>query len=190
MNINRSISDFSPGKNDNLYKYTKGGEFSLDGKEYIGEYHIMTDIPKTGPIPSKESKILQRLYTNYDHYIYDKLFKFNVPVLNFIEPVPYLYKPNEQQYAAGFDDRYFVEKIEDDLSYAIEIDAIQFININKPKGIDGGIYSSTSIRWKLTGTQQEIALYNQTEISKARVKVPSIAYAIKNFLEYARITAV
>jgi hypothetical protein len=190
MAQNRIISEFSPGRNDNLYKYTKGGEFSLDGVEYIGEYHFISNVPKTGPVPTNDSKVLQRLYKNSDHYTYDKLFSFNVPILNYVEPIPYLYTPSEQNYQAGFDTRYFVEKIEDELSFAIEIDYDQFNLINRPGGIDGAIYTSAEIRWQLTGRRADIISNNETELFKASAVVPSINYAVRNFLEFARITLV
>lgn len=187
---NRIISEFSPGRNDNLYKYTKGGEFSLDGVEYIGEYHYISNVPKTGPIPSNDSKMLQRLYRNPDHYTYDKLHNYNPAVLNFVEPIPYLYTPSEQNYQAGFDTRYFVEKIEDELSFALEIDYDQYNLLGRPGGIDNAIYTSAEIRWQLTGRRDDIIKNNEMELFKASKAVPSINYAVKNFLEFARITLV
>ena len=190
MALNKQLSEFSPGRNDNLYKYTKGGDFSLNGVEYIGEYHYVGDIPKTGPVPTSDSKILQRIYRNRDHYVYDRNFNFDVPVLNFIEPSPYLYRPQEQAYVVGYDTRYFVEKVEDVESYAIEINQIQYESINQRGGIDGAIYTFATINWKLTGRREDIIQYNQIQLLKASAIVPSINYAVRNFSEYARITLV
>ena len=86
--------------------------------------------------------------------------------------------------------RFFVEKVEDDFSYAVEIDNDQFNLINKPGGIDGGVYLSAAVRWKLTGRRQDIIDHNEMELYKASSKVPSVNYAVKNFLEFARITLV
>ena len=186
----RLTSEYGIRKNDNIYLYTKGGEFSYGGINYVGEYHYDNGIPKVGPVHSTNAGTLQRYYTNPDHYIYDKLFSFKPIVLSFVDPKPYLYKPNEQVYSVGVDTRYFVEKVQDSESYAIEIDLGQFNQINKAGGIDGGIYSYTSIEWKLTGSAQSITRYNQYQISIASMVIPSIEYAIKNYLEYARITLV
>jgi len=190
MALDRRYSEFSPGRNDNIYLYTKGGQFSLNGEEYVGEYHYAGLTPKTGPIQSKDSVVLQRLYRNPDHYVYDKQFNFDVGVLSFADPIPFLYVPTEQVYEAGFDTRYFVEKIEDALSYAIEIDEQQYVNIGTRGGIDSGLYTFTEIRWKLTGKSQDIINHNEDQIFKASTIVPSIAYAVRNYLEFARITQV
>lgn len=190
MALDRVYSEFGSGRNDNLYKYTKGGQFSLDGVEYIGEYHYRSNTPKTGPVPTLESRVLQRLYRVQDHYVYDRNFNFDVSVLNFVDPRPYLYTPLESVYAVGTDTRYFVEKIEDSESYAIEIDQAQYDAIGKPGGIDNAIYTSAFITWKLTGRRQDIIDHNETQLFKASSIVPSINYAVRNFLEFARITLV
>ena len=185
-----NTSEFSPASKNDNYLYTKGGELSLDGNEYIGEYHIDSTTPKTGPVPSKDSKVLRRLYPNKDQYTYDKVFQFNVPITKFVNPKPYLYTPTEQIYEDGFDTRYFVEKVNDDGSYAIEISKAQYDLIGKPKGIDDGIYGSAAIEWKLTGRREDIIKHNQTQLQKAIKTVPTIDYAVRNYLEFARITLV
>lgn len=184
------VSRFSPRKNNNTYLYTKGGELSLDGKNYIGEYHLDGTIAKTGPIQTDDSKVLHRNYPNPDHYTYEKLFKFRVPVMDFVDPVPYLYTPTQQAYSVGFDSRFFVEKIDDDGSYAIEINQIQFTNLGKKYGIDNGLYASGEVNWQLTGRRDEIISHNEKELSKLTPKLPTILYTVKNYLEYARITLV
>jgi len=183
-------SEYGVRKNDNIYLYTKGGEFSYGGINYVGEYHYDGNVAKTGPTPNDNAQLLQRYFANPEHYIYDRAFRFKPKVLGFVDPKPYLYKPNEQVYSVGVDSRYFVEKIQDSESYAIEIDSAQFNQINKTGGIDGSIHSYTSIEWKLTGSTQSITKYNQYQISIASALVPSINYAIRNYLEYARITLV
>ena len=190
MALDRRYSEFGSARNDNIYKYTKGGQFSLDGEEYIGEYHFAGKTAKTGPIPNLESRVLQRLYRVQDHYIYDRNFEFNVGVLNFVDPRPYLYAPIEPVYVVGSDTRYFVEKIEDSESYAIEIDQAQYDTIGKPAGIDSAIYTYAIVTWKLTGRRQDIIDHNELQLYKASAKVPSVNYAVRNFLEFARITLV
>ena len=190
MAKNRVTSAFSPAANDDIYLYTKGGEYSLDGVEYVGEYHKVMGVAKTGPKPGPGTQVLQRLYTNRDHYIYDKIHNFDVAVMDFVEPKPHLFNPTDVSYESGFEMRFFVEKVEDDFSYAVEIDNDQFNLINKPGGIDGGVYLSAAVRWKLTGRRQDIIDHNEMELYKASSKVPSVNYAVKNFLEFARITLV
>lgn len=183
-------SEFSPRRNNigNNFLYTKGGEFSLNGVDYIGEYHLVDDMAKTYPSANPNSQLLRRIYKNPDHYIYDRLHDFDIPVLQYIDPKPYVYKPDDQDYSVGFDTRYFVEKVDDDNSFAIEVDQEQYNNIGRAGGIDGGLYLVATVRWKLTGRREDIIKHNETEIYKASKFCPSVNYAIKNFLEFTRIT--
>lgn len=183
-------NEFSAAKNDGTYQYTKGGELSLNGLNYIGEYHLQGSVYKTGPFATKESINLRRVYKNVDHYSYDKFFDFRIPVLGYIDPVPYLYRPQDQAYASGYDTRYFVEKYDSDDSYAIEVDQAQFTQIGRDKAIDGGLYAYTTVLWKLTGRREDIITHNEFELFKASTKIPTINYTVKNFLEFARITLV
>lgn len=127
----------SPQADVNNYLYTKGGEFSLNGVEYTGEYHIVNQVNYTGPIHDDKSQMLRRYYAVDYHYTYDKLFKFLVPASQYIDPVPYEFEPTEQQYVTGFAPRYFVEKINDEQSYAVEVNQSQYQKIGKLGGIDG-----------------------------------------------------
>jgi len=185
-----SYSSYSPRKKENTHLYTKGKELSLNGLEYVGEYHLDNQVPKTGPISSANSQKLERYYTNEDHYLYEKVKKFNVQVAKYVDPIPYKYNPTEIAYSSGLDRRYFVEKINDIQSYVIEINDQQYKNIGQPNGIDPGLYRFTTINWKLTGRSQDIADYNENALATASAFVSSIQYGVRNFLEYARITLV
>ena len=184
------IGLYTPGNTDATHLYTKGGEFSLNGTNYIGEYHTNNGMPYTGPTKSSGAVPLQRFYSNPDHFQYEKLFNFHVDVAQFVDPVPYLYSPKPTAYKAGFDMRYFVEKINDDQSYPIEVDKNQYSQINAPNGIDGGIYGSAAVSWKLTGFREDIINYNQNSLIKASQTIPGALYAVRNFLEFAQITLV
>lgn len=214
-NRSGNISGFSPRKKVRTHLYTKGGEYSLDGVEYIGEYYVEENIARTGPTPPVNTdevnavgdpdlinpktrlfvqktadwgKELRRIYpTNYQ-YEYEKLKDFYVKVNLFIDPRPYIYQPKESAYSAGFDERFFVQKRGDDASYAIEIDISQWELIGYPRGIDDGLYAYTSVNWKLVGAYDYIAQQNELALFKAQRLVPSILYSVRNFTEYARFT--
>jgi len=171
------------------YLYTKGGELSLRGVNYIGEYHYNNYLPMTGPIPSEDTQVLQRFYSNSDHYTYDRARDFKVKINDFVDPRPIIYKPREQAYAAGFDTRYFVERVGIG-NYTSEIDENQYNQLGKIGGIDVGLYSSSTIFWQLTGRLSEIKVFNEREILRASKNTPNIAYNIRNYTEYARITLV
>ena len=49
------LSKYGARYNSNNYLYTKGGEFSLDGLNYIGEYHYQEVLARTGPIEETSS---------------------------------------------------------------------------------------------------------------------------------------
>jgi hypothetical protein len=173
-------------KPNSEYLYTKGNEFSLNGQNYIGEYHYENMTPTTEP-ELGGGIVLRKRYTNLDHYTYDKLLKFDTLVSSFISPKPYMPIISNQTYVAGYVTRYFVEKINDSQSYPIEIDLSQFKKFGKRGGIDSGLYNVASVSWKLTGLIVDIIAYNQEEIFFASDKVPKIAYGVRNYTEYARI---
>jgi hypothetical protein len=172
------------------YLYTKGGEFSLDGVEYIGEYHLVGPFVMTGPIKAPNARHLEQLYTSYDHYIYDKSFNFGVGVKDRVDPTPFRYTPTDQSYVAGSEMRFFVEKINTDDSFAFEINRVQYDYRNRPGGVDEGIYALAAIEWKLTGRLEDIITFNQIQMERASEKLPTIAYAVTSFSEYARVTLV
>ena len=173
-------------KPNSEYLYTTGNEFSLNGQNYIGEYHYSNVIPTTGP-KLGSGVVLRKIYTNTNHYTYDKLFNFNTLVSGFVSPKPYIPIIPNQVYITGFVTRYFVEKINDSQSYPIEIDLSQFKKFGKSGGIDSGLYNVVSMNWKLTGLINAVIAHNQQEIYFASSKVPKIAYGVRNYTEYARI---
>ena len=188
-----NTSKYSSAKNNYIYLYTKGGMFSLDGQNYIGEYHYDSGVAKTGPTiifaPNVDtSKVLQRSYSNADHYAYDKIKNFNIPTLLFVNPKPIIYKPSNLGRLSGFETRYFVQKYNITDSFAVEIDIAQYGTAGKKRGIDLGLYAKIAIQWKLTGANDDIIRHNQLEVFRASQHLPNIAYAIKNYLDGATPT--
>jgi hypothetical protein len=111
---------------------------------------------------------------------------FNIPILNFIDPIPYLYEPKDSAYGVGEDVRYFVQKRGNDDSYAIEIDSKQWEMIGAFKGIDDGLYAFIGVTWKLVGAYDIVAQQNELALFKAQKVIPSILYSVKSFTEFAR----
>jgi hypothetical protein len=212
-NRSGSISSFSSRKKTRTHLYTKGGEFSLDGKNYIGEYYIEGDSPFTGPTPvdinedvnrvgdpdlvnpkirlvtpkaAETGKLLRRVYPEDYQYEYERIKAFNIPILNFIDPIPYLYEPKDSAYGVGEDVRYFVQKRGNDDSYAIEIDSKQWEMIGGFRGIDDGLYAFIGVTWKLVGAYDIVAQQNELALFKAQKVIPSILYSVKSFTEFAR----
>ena len=178
-------------QNNTTFLYTKGNEFSLNGVSYVGEYHYNKHGPATYPETNKLEEPLHRIYTNPDHYEYEKIKRYNISIQHRIEPKPYIYTtPHLASYTIGFDNRYFVEKINDIQSYAEEIDMAQASTAGKPGGIDLGLYPISIIKWKLTGTLKDIQQHNTEQVFIASRLTPSIGYAIQNYIQFANITAV
>ena len=187
VNRKLKIATQSPRAQDTLYLYTKGGQFSLDGVPYIGEYHLNGDQAYTGPTRTKQAKVLRRRYINPDHYTYDQLSQFDVAALQFVDPIPFLLSPTMVDYQRGFCQRYFVEKRGASNSYPVEIDIQQYQKVGQAGGVDGGLYGHVTIEWKLVGTVSSSEQFNRHQLLMGSKQVPNIVYAVRNFIEFARI---
>lgn len=179
------------------YLYTKGRQFSLDGQNYIGEYHKVGSNYKTGPVETPNSKLLTKYYNNPIIYEYDKSREFVERVR--VQPNQIVWAPIETNYQTGYATRYFVERIGQYEGYPIEIDQIQKARYGKDEGIDEGVYSLLTLQWKLTGPErsiykdgklyaQGIYEYNQAQVILGTKIIPNLETAIKSYTEYARIT--
>lgn len=178
--------------------YTKGFEYSLDGNNYIGEYHLLNQEPYTEPTHTANSQKLTKYYEDVDAYTYDKLKAFKNLITDYTEPRPYILRSQQLDYDAGYVTRYFVEKAFGSGRYPIEIDYLQYQSYNKPKNINGGLYNLVGLNWKLTGPLNnvynkngvilELGIYehNALQVEYASKTIPNISYIIKNYIEFAR----
>lgn len=178
------ISKYSGRGKQNNYLYTKGGEFSLEGVDYVGEYHIEGAIAKTGPVPTNESKVLRRPYNDPNVYAYDRIVNFKTPILYYQEPKPIILNISNVDYSRGFIYRYFTENTTIK-PYTVEIDKVQYDQIGKPGGIDPNTYASAIVKWKLTGTLEEIEQENTKQIVEALKSTKNILYSIRSYTEYS-----
>ena len=180
------------------YLYTKGREFSLNGENYVGEYHLLNKEPYTEPIHSRTSQKLRKFYEDSDVYLYDKLKNFTDLITKYVEPSPYILRIEQLDYDAGYVTRFFVEKAFGSNRYPMEIDYLQSQRYNKPKSINGGLYNLVAINWKITGPLNnvynnrglilELGIYehNALQVERAAQTIPNINYTIKNYIEFAR----
>jgi hypothetical protein len=191
-------SSFVNASRPDTYLYTKGREFSLNGENYIGEYHLLNKEPYTEPIHSRTSQKLTKYYDDGDVYLYDKLKNFTDLITEYVEPIPYVLRIEQLDYDAGYATRFFVEKAFGTNRYPMEIDYLQSQKYNKPKSINGGLYNLVAINWKLTGPLNnvfdkkgmllELGIYehNALQVENAAQIIPNISYAIKNYIQFAR----
>lgn len=178
------------------YRYTKGYEYSLNGVNYIGEYHMLGQVAKTGPIETPSSLMLTKYYGNQDLYEYDKARGFPKRVRNI--PNQIVWTPKASDYKIGYATRYFVERIGNMEGYPLEIDARQSDQYGKDGGIDEGVYGLAKVKWKLIGPERTVVVnnqviegiyeHNQNEVIRQTRIIPNIESAIKSYTEYAQIT--
>lgn len=186
------------------YLYSKGGEFSLDGQEYIGQYHIYGDLPYTQGEHTLESKLLQPYYSDQLIYEYDIKGRSEFRP---IQSLPKAYTPivKEVNYQVGFVFRYFAQKIVSQDAIVYELSESDYNSIGRTFGLDRGMYNSTVVRWKLTGPLRSqivrnqlpggtileseiegIVDYNQKQIILANRILPGLRSSILDYAEFAR----
>lgn len=169
--------------NQQINLYTKGNEFSLEGINYIGEYHIENNIPYTGYDSSYvDKKILSVWYPTMDMYVYDKITNSNYSQYTY--PVHVVRRPTQFDYNDGYYYRYFVYKNNDNDGKIYELDIHQYSKYGKKKGIDSGLYGLLVIKWLLTGETNFIYSSNSKEINLNSVNCPGIKQILKDPLQY------
>ena len=146
--------------------YTKGNEFSINGKSYIGAYYrtyngkvFSGKDPINGSsqelIPIKELDIISEekiggvvLDSTTSNYINNP----NIKNLNsYLVPIQYYPAPTDNDYQKGYIMRYFAKK-RNDIGYVIEINKETYQSIiNQDKVYDYVTYQAIDIFWQITG---------------------------------------
>jgi len=176
----------SPGP---LYIYTKGKEFALNEVEYVGEYHYRGKDAYTGPIPSIESKKLEKYHPSKDVLRYIKVHPKQKVFLTYVEPTKGLVFPTENNYITGVMKRFFVQhRLEKET--IVELDYDQASSYGKEKGIDPVLYQLTSLKWMITTDSKKIDLVefeNFRVVQTANKEMPGLADVIYNYIEFSEI---
>lgn len=150
-------------------QYTAGGELvTKGGEDYVGGYHILPNGQYfSGFSPNTDS--VQLYEKRFDQTSDVKLFNRinNLEISKYQQPISYLLIPTLDDYNDGFVYRYFIQKRNNPLVTIMEINSDQFntINTRNKAGINGVIYKSIVIKWKLNGSY--IAEFNQREIENS-----------------------
>ena len=123
------------------------GEFTMnDGKSYVGPYYITFNGKYyTGINPQDKNsleifknverdEINKKINLNESSIKYNKINKFK-PLDELLEPISYLYKPNNNDYTKGKITRYFAKERKLRNYKIIEIDQNTFDDIFYQKGI-------------------------------------------------------
>lgn len=150
--------------------YTKGGEFSVNGKDYIGAYYktyggkiYSGKNPVNGssqqllPIQSppdnfSPTSITQTAGILYNSNTEDYINNPNLVNVNSYEvPVQFYPRPTDNDYQKGYIIRYFAKK-RNDIGYVIEINKETYESIIKQdKVYDYVTYQAIDVFWQITG---------------------------------------
>ena len=164
--------------------------FSLNGKEYIGEYNIESqNRATTGPIYIKEtSQILDKYYANESVYIYDTISTTDVS--EFISPSTDFVEPTPGEKNLGYMIRYFVRRRNSNSALLFEINNISFGRYGQSGGIDDGLYGVLELKWYITNDKIElnkIVKLNWKQTIEAEKTFKGIELSISNFSKYSLI---
>jgi len=146
--------------------YTKGGEFVINGKDYIGAYYkTYSGKVYTGknPIngssqeltPFKDLNVRNTKKTGViilDSSTKDYINNPNLTDINTYEaPAQFYPKPTDNDYQKGYIMRYFAKK-RNDIGYVIEINKETYLSITKQdKVYDYVTYQAIDVFWQITG---------------------------------------
>jgi hypothetical protein len=94
----------------------------------------------------------------------------------------YIPNPSENDYSVGYIERYFVQKTNDINSFIYEVSE-HF----KQTIMSNPLYSITKIKWKITGTPQQIMDANKKSIDYVVDNIPKLKAYLPNLLQFAKI---
>ena len=145
---------------------TEGQQWMLvDGTEYIGQYHtyITGEVFTNASFVSGVSKILipyidlqeiSELGVDFKrNFEYD-----NIKTITINEsgtPNPKLVEPTDKDRINGYVVRLFAQKVNDE-NVLIEINKDDIKNVGKPEGMDKNLYKTFSLRWKVSGPDDDV----------------------------------
>ena len=177
--------------------YTKGGQYSLNGVNYAGEYHYKEGKPFAGPFGSVSDKPLTQFYSSSANYVYDKLFNFSKVESTLKQPAKAIITPTDRDYTAGSYQRYFMQSLIDKNKIPVEITRSQYESLGKPGGLDNRTNAAFTFVWFLTGPLNSykdsngylvegLTQKNEKTIQEVSRLYPNIIYTVKNYVEFAR----
>jgi hypothetical protein len=145
---------------------TEGRQWMLvDGTEYIGQYHTYTtgevftqasfvDGTSKILIPYKDLQSISELGIVFErNFEYDEIKQ--IDILESSTPNPKFIQPTDKDRINGYMVRRFAQKV-NDADVLIEINKDDIKNVGKPDGMDENLYKTFSLRWKVTGPEDDI----------------------------------
>ena len=104
--------------------------------------------------------------------------------MNFTIPTIIAYSPEltNEDYTRGYIVRNFVQKVNDDTATITEIDGNTHVEIQA-----NGYYQIVKIKWRLTGTPQEIMDSNKASIGLVKLEMKNLKLYLSNLLQFAKV---
>jgi len=164
--------------------YTKGNEFSINGKSYIGAYYrtyngkvfsgkdpingssqelVLINTPPDDAYPTRISNPPGIFYNeNTSDYINNP----NIKNLNtYLIPIQYYPAPTDNDYQKGYIMRYFAKK-RNDIGYVIEVDKDTYQSLLKKDSVyDYITFQSIDLFWQITGPLRDNRTNKQYKVS-------------------------
>ena len=97
-------------------------------------------------------------------------------VINTFSPTP-----TETDYKRGFITRYFGQKTNDTSGYIYELNESSNMAL-----LLNPFYTTVSIRWRITGTNEEINESNYNSVKLGMSKIPLLIKYLPNYLQFAQ----
>jgi hypothetical protein len=105
----------------------------------------------------------------------------NTGLFQIKSPDAFLPKPSDQDYSNGFIRRYFIRKSNDLNAFIYEVSKDTIVKYEKIS-----FWKSTSIKWKLVGTKEEVTESNRKAIAFVSKEFPTLALYIPNLTQFYR----
>ena len=96
-------------------------------------------------------------------------------------PLPFKPKTNEKDFSRGYIVRHFVQKVNDDFSPIIEVSQSGLNRIRT-----NPLFRSVSLRWRLSGTNEQIKNSNRVSLSEKLKIMPQLKNRLVNLIEYSK----
>tara|TARA_B100001094_G_C18073339_1_gene741273 strand:- start:432 stop:977 length:546 start_codon:yes stop_codon:yes gene_type:complete len=178
----------------------------VDGTEYIGLYHAYTTgevftqasfvdgVSKT-LIPYKDVELISEVGVDFEkNFEYDNIKR--ITIYESGTPNPKFVQPTDKDKINGYMVRLFAQKVNDE-NVLIEINQDDIKNIGTPDGIDRNLYKTFSLRWKVSGPDDDIldsagnivesgiAPTNERTVDLKSEQYPALKKLLNNFTEFS-----
>lgn len=109
---------------------------------------------------------------------YKEIFKGNL-AKDDKKPTAYLPKITDDDYKLGYIRRYFTQRTQDINSAIIEVSSNTYL-----KFIANPNYRTTQLRWRISGTKNEVTQSNKIAIQIASEKMKNLKLYLPNLLQF------